>query len=353
MLCVIKDCGPEGEGLLSFPKAGHLHRARHPGHERTRRRWSTRSNELVIAEGGRIYLAKDAFTRAEHFRAMEPRLAGLARPSGASGTRRARIRSAQSVRLLRRRRREGRVPRRHQGHGPRPGAPHGRSAATAVPARPRRRPTSSAARATSRCAAARRRVGQRALRSRAARELRTRARRRGGRARRPRHRGRHRRRSSPPRTRSRPIAELARRAAHASTSRTPSSFCEEARRRLLARGGGTLCVFSSVAGERGRKPVVLYGAAKAGLTRYLEGLDHRFRAPGPADGLRQARLRADLDDRRVCRRRRSRASRRTWRGACCAPSTPARPSSTPRRSWRWVMLVIRLLPRFVMRRVGF
>src|SRR5262249_49401254 len=46
-------------------------------------------------------------------------------------------------------------------------------------------------------------------------------------------------------------------------------FCEEARRRLLARGGGTLCVFSSVAGERGRKPVVLYGATKAGLSHYL------------------------------------------------------------------------------------
>ena len=42
-------------------------------------------------------------------------------------------------------------------------------------------------------------------------------------------------------------------------------FCEHARKRLLARGGGTLCVFSSVAGERGRKPVVLYGASKAGL----------------------------------------------------------------------------------------
>ena len=51
------------------------------------------------------------------------------------------------------------------------------------------------------------------------------------------------------------------------------AFCEEARRRLMARGGGTLCVFSSVAGDRGRKPVVLYGAAKAGLSRYLEGLD--------------------------------------------------------------------------------
>ncbi len=57
-------------------------------------------------------------------------------------------------------------------------------------------------------------------------------------------------------------------------------FCEEARRRLLAAGGGTLCAFSSVAGERGRKPVVLYGAAKAGLSRYLEGLDHKFRGRG-------------------------------------------------------------------------
>ncbi|MCX7807531.1 MAG: SDR family NAD(P)-dependent oxidoreductase, partial [Deltaproteobacteria bacterium] len=57
-------------------------------------------------------------------------------------------------------------------------------------------------------------------------------------------------------------------------------FCEEAKNRLLARGGGTLCVLSSVAGERGRKPVVFYGATKAGLSRYLEGLDHRFRQEG-------------------------------------------------------------------------
>ena len=57
-------------------------------------------------------------------------------------------------------------------------------------------------------------------------------------------------------------------------------FCEAARKRLLSRGAGTLCVFSSVAGERGRKPVILYGAAKAGLSHYLEGLDHKFRAQG-------------------------------------------------------------------------
>src|SRR5690606_5638552 len=57
-------------------------------------------------------------------------------------------------------------------------------------------------------------------------------------------------------------------------------FCEVARRRLLARGGGTLCVWSSVAGDRGRKPVALYGASKAGLSHYLESLDHKFRAEG-------------------------------------------------------------------------
>ncbi|MFO0597209.1 MAG: SDR family NAD(P)-dependent oxidoreductase [Myxococcaceae bacterium] len=57
-------------------------------------------------------------------------------------------------------------------------------------------------------------------------------------------------------------------------------FCEEARKKLLLRGKGTLCVFSSVAGDRARKPVVLYGAAKAGLSAYLEGLDHRYRAQG-------------------------------------------------------------------------
>ena len=57
-------------------------------------------------------------------------------------------------------------------------------------------------------------------------------------------------------------------------------LCEQARRRLLARGGGTLCVFSSVAGDRARKPVILYGAAKAGLSHYMQGLDHKFRAHG-------------------------------------------------------------------------
>src|SRR5262249_52449105 len=75
--------------------------------------------------------------------------------------------------------------------------------------------------------------------------------------------------------------ESARGARLRATDFTNTDFVsEEVRRGLLAAGGGTLCVFSSVAGERGRKPVILYGAGKAGLTRYLEGLDHKFRRQG-------------------------------------------------------------------------
>lgn len=52
-------------------------------------------------------------------------------------------------------------------------------------------------------------------------------------------------------------------------------FCEAAREVLAAQGGGTLCVFSSVAGDRGRKPVAIYGASKAALSHYLESIGYR------------------------------------------------------------------------------
>lgn len=129
-------------------------------------------------------------------------------------------------------------------------------------------------------------------------------------------------------------------------------FCEAARKRLLARGGGILCVFSSVAGERGRKPVLLYGASKAGLTRYLEGLDHKFRAQGlrticVKPGFVKTGMTAGLP----------------------VPPFSGEPDGVARdvlkamergtpvvyspRIWGLIMMVIRNLPRFVMRRIGF
>jgi NAD(P)-dependent dehydrogenase (short-subunit alcohol dehydrogenase family) len=130
-------------------------------------------------------------------------------------------------------------------------------------------------------------------------------------------------------------------------------FCEEARRRLLAQsGGGTLCVLSSVAGERGRKPVVYYGAAKAGLTRYLESLDHKYRAAG----LRTVCVKPGF-------------VKTSMTEGLKTPPFAGEPAAVARdivraidagkpvvytpRIWALVMLVIRWLPRFVMRRIGF
>ncbi|MGB1016910.1 MAG: FAD-binding oxidoreductase, partial [Nannocystaceae bacterium] len=72
-LCVIKDTGGEGQGLLSFPKPG-ITIALDIAVRDTTQALVDSLNELVISLGGRIYLAKDGFTRAEHYRAMEPRL---------------------------------------------------------------------------------------------------------------------------------------------------------------------------------------------------------------------------------------------------------------------------------------
>jgi decaprenylphospho-beta-D-ribofuranose 2-oxidase len=97
-LCVIKDCGDEGEGVLSFPMRGTSIALDLPVRQDTQAVVDA-LNEYVIKMGGRIYLAKDALSRPEHFRAMEPRLdtfMAIRRRWDPAG----RFKSAQSVRLL-------------------------------------------------------------------------------------------------------------------------------------------------------------------------------------------------------------------------------------------------------------
>ncbi|MFI5301783.1 MAG: FAD-binding oxidoreductase [Polyangiales bacterium] len=97
-LCVIKDCGPQGKGLLSFPLEGTsiaVDMAVSPGIQAI----VDKLNEFVIATGGRVYLTKDRFTRADHYRAMEPRLEAFLAAREKWDPKR-RLRSAQSVRLL-------------------------------------------------------------------------------------------------------------------------------------------------------------------------------------------------------------------------------------------------------------
>jgi len=111
-------------------------------------------------------------------------------------------------------------------------------------------------------------------------------------------------------------------------------------------------VSAPAAAAGGRKPVILYGASKAGLTAYLEGLDHKFRSAGlkticvkpgfvrtsMTEGLPEPPFAADPDQ-------------------VAATVVHAIDRGTPvvyaPAIWSLVMLVIRALPRAVMRRVGF
>lgn len=73
---------------------------------------------------------------------------------------------------------------------------------------------------------------------------------------------------------------------------SPMLFAEAFAAHLEHQDLGTLAIMGSVAGDRGRKSNYVYGAAKGLVTRYAQGLQHRFAAtnvkvvlikPGPTD----------------------------------------------------------------------
>jgi decaprenylphospho-beta-D-ribofuranose 2-oxidase len=97
-VCVIKDCGPEGHGVLSFPLEG-TSIAIDMAVTHDIQQIVDRLNEFVAAAGGRIYMSKDRFTRAEHFAKMEPRLPAFQALRDKWDPQR-RLRSAQSMRLF-------------------------------------------------------------------------------------------------------------------------------------------------------------------------------------------------------------------------------------------------------------
>jgi len=73
---------------------------------------------------------------------------------------------------------------------------------------------------------------------------------------------------------------------------SPVLFAEAFAGNMEKAGHGTIAVIGSVAGDRGRKSIYVYGSAKALLERYVQGLQHRFGGtrikaiiikPGPTD----------------------------------------------------------------------
>ena len=133
---------------------------------------------------------------------------------------------------------------------------------------------------------------------------------------------------------------------------SPALFAEAFAGQLAKAGRGTLAIIGSVAGDRGRKANYTYGACKALVARYAEGLEHRFAGtgvsvvlikPGPTDTPMAAAQRA---------KGRSLApvenvARATVRGIEARRSVVYAPAQ-----WTLIMFVVRHLPRFVFNRLN-
>ena len=128
------------------------------------------------------------------------------------------------------------------------------------------------------------------------------------------------------------------------------SFLAHLANRFEKEGTGQIIALSSVAGDRGRQSNYIYGAAKAGLSAYLQGLRNRLHPhgvkvltvkPGFVDTPMTAHLRKGLlmaSPQRVARDILRAAERDD-----CVLYTPW--------FWRWIMLVIKLIPEKIFRRL--
>ena len=112
-------------------------------------------------------------------------------------------------------------------------------------------------------------------------------------------------------------------------------------------GKGTIAVMGSVAGDRGRQSNYVYGAAKGLVTRYAQGLQHRFAGtavrvvlvkPGPTDTPMTAHLKAQGM---------KMASVETVAEGIVAAIDAGKPLAYVPGKWALIMMIIRHLPNFV------
>ena len=128
---------------------------------------------------------------------------------------------------------------------------------------------------------------------------------------------------------------------------SPVLFAEAFASHMQRANQGTLAMIGSVAGDRGRKSNYVYGAAKGLVTRYAQGLQHRFAntgvkvvliKPGPTDTPMTAHLKqqgtrlANAED--VAKR-------------IITAINQGKPVVYAPAKWALIMMIIRHLPRFI------
>lgn len=132
---------------------------------------------------------------------------------------------------------------------------------------------------------------------------------------------------------------------------SPVLFAEAFAMHMEKANSGTLALIGSVAGDRGRKSNYVYGAAKGLVTRYAQGLQHRFAKtnvkvvlikPGPTDTpmtthLKQSGAKLAVAD-------------QVASDIVCGIESGQRFVYAPKK-WSVIMMVIRHLPFFVFRQM--
>jgi short-subunit dehydrogenase len=118
---------------------------------------------------------------------------------------------------------------------------------------------------------------------------------------------------------------------------------------MESRGHGVIAVISSVAGDRGRQSNYIYGATKGGLQVFLQGLRHRLAPRGVAvvdirPGFIDTPMTAAIAKKPLVVKPEVAAAGidRAIRRRCAVAYVPW--------FWRWIMLIIRLVPMFVFHR---
>jgi short-subunit dehydrogenase len=133
---------------------------------------------------------------------------------------------------------------------------------------------------------------------------------------------------------------------------SPILFAEAFAGAMERAGGGTIGMIGSVAGDRGRRINYVYGASKALMDRYAQGMQHRFAGtaikvvlikPGPTDTPMTADQKA--------RGRRLASVESVAQGTVDAIDRGTAVAYLPRK-WQLIMFVVRALPDFIFNRLN-
>ena len=114
---------------------------------------------------------------------------------------------------------------------------------------------------------------------------------------------------------------------------------------------GAIIGISSVAGDRGRASNCIYGAAKAGFTAYLSGLRNRLttsniRVVTILPGFVDTKMTAHLELPQALLAKPEEVAKRVMKGY-----KGSKDVLYVKPIWKWIMLIIKLLPEFIFKRL--